>query len=331
MQLKRLKNINIPLLKINPLQIITFVVSALSFIFVYIYVCFIIKKFLDLVNHMHKTATITKIELIVYTSLALVTIGLVVWVFTHTNAFYGSSHFYDVVYTSDSSNLVKFNVYTDIKHNENDLRQPLLAVCSGPFVGWASGLCQLFSLPLVFFAILMDSIQIVLMIFAYYTISRMLKLTPLKRILFVLLAGSSYTYILFSLMMEQYIIAFFYLIMCIYMLLENKDEHNTFYYGAGGTLLTSLIFLPLLPKETPKTNIKLWFKECVLYIVKFALIVLLFGRYDIIYNLTKKVELYNKFIGKDLTFYDKFKQYSDFITNCFISPKAQCYTVFHGY
>ena len=56
-------------------------------------------------------------------------------VFFHTDAFYGTPYEFDVIYTADSPKLVGENAYLSLRHQENDLRQPLFALFASPFMG----------------------------------------------------------------------------------------------------------------------------------------------------------------------------------------------------
>lgn len=51
-------------------------------------------------------------------------------------------------------------------------------------------------------------------------------------------------YLLAVLMMEQYIVAFFWLSLCIYFVCSDSEPDRIFLYGAGRTLATSFIFTP---------------------------------------------------------------------------------------
>ncbi len=122
--------------------------------------------------------------------------------------------------------------------------------------------------------------------------------------------------------MEQYIVAYFWLIFCIYLICERGHLEEIALWGAGGTLLTSMILLPFMFGKPPIGNIKKWIGDIVKYGMKFIVLILVFGRGDIIFNLASKISILDGFTGRNLTFTNKFYQYTNFIYSCFIAPKA---------
>lgn len=261
-------------------------------------------------------------ERIVYSILIVASVALVVFTFAQTEAFYGTEYAYDIIYTSDSPSLVKGNVYLALTHPENDLRQPLFAVFAAPFVGipylfgkllWASASVQ---------AMLVNMVQVIMLFAANFMLAKMMKLNPLKRVCFMLLTSCTYTHLLFTLMMEQYIVAYFWLIFCIYLISENQRPERIALWGAGGTLLTSMVFLPFMSDKNPVKNFREWFADMVKFGLEFVAVMLVFCRFDVIFNLTTKVSALSGFTGRNLTLMDKIYQYISFILCCFVAPEA---------
>ena len=78
----------------------------------------------------------------------------------------------------------------------------------------------------------------------------------------MLLSCCSYSYLLSVIMMEQYIVAYFWLILFIYLYCENEGHFGRIVlWGAGGTLLTSMILLPLSSEHSPVSEFKAWFTD----------------------------------------------------------------------
>ena len=100
--------------------------------FVYILTLFIF-------NHLFEKITFKKeeknYEIVVYAILIIITIALSAFAFANSEAFWGTDHAYDIIYTSDSPSLVKGYAFLNLLHLENDLRQPLFSVFSAPFMG----------------------------------------------------------------------------------------------------------------------------------------------------------------------------------------------------
>ena len=261
-------------------------------------------------------------EWIVYGILLIATLGYIVFSFAQTYAFYGIELSYDIIYTSDSPSLVKENAYLTLTHPENDLRQPLFAVFAGPFVGIPYLLARVIGTSATVQAILMNSAQLLMLLAANFTLAKMLKLDSVKRICFMLLTSCTYTQLLFTLMMEQYIVAYFWLIFCLYLIAENQQPERIALWGAGGTLLTSMILLPFMSAKSPIKDFKGWVMDMVKYGFEFVALMLVFCRFDVIFNLMSKISSLSDFTGKTVTFADKIYQYTDFICNCFVAPNA---------
>ena len=261
-------------------------------------------------------------EWAVYGLLLIVSIGFMAVSFTQTQAFYGTELSYDIIYTSDSPDLVKGNVYMALTHPENDLRQPLFAVFAAPFVGIPYLLSRLIGASATVQAILVNSAQLLMLFAANFVLAKMLKLDCVKRICFMLLTSCTYTQLLFTLMMEQYIVAYFWLIFCIYLIAEKQQPERIVLWGAGGTLLTSMILLPFMSTKSPIKDFKSWFMDMVRYGLEFVALMLVFCRFDVIFNLMSRISFLSGFTGKTVTFADKIHQYTEFIRNCFVAPNA---------
>lgn len=261
-------------------------------------------------------------EWIVYGILLIAMLGYMVFSLAQSQAFYGTELFFDIIYTSDSPSLVKGNVYLALTHPENDLRQPLFAVFAAPFVGIPYLLARVMGASATVQAILMNSAQILMLFTANFMLAKMLKLNSVKRICFMLLTSCTYSQLLFTLMMEQYIVAYFWLIFSIYLIVENQQPERIALWGAGGTLLTSMILLPFMSNKSPVKDFKAWFMDMVKYGLEFVALMLVFCRFDVIFNLMSRISFLSGFTGKTVTFADKIYQYTDFICNCFVAPDA---------
>lgn len=122
--------------------------------------------------------------------------------------------------------------------------------------------------------------------------------------------------------MEQYIIAYFWLILCIYFIVEKQYPERITLWGAGGTLLTSMILLPFISNHSPIRNFKTWFTDMVKYGFEFVAIMIVFCRLDVLLNFNSKISALSGFTGANVTFIDKIFQYVAFIGNCFFAPNA---------
>lgn len=144
--------------------------------------------------------------------------------FCHHTAFYTNDPSgYDIIYTSDSGALVNNMGYLFITFPENDLRQPLFALFAAPFLGAPYFLGQILQLSPTSQAILVDAVQIVMLVLANLLLTRLLDLKPLERAALMLITSFTYAQMLGVLMMEQYIVAYFWLALTLALLAANRE------------------------------------------------------------------------------------------------------------
>lgn len=265
---------------------------------------------------------VTRVELALWGVLLLAAAVFVTAVFLRTDAFYGTAYPYDIIYTSDSPMLVQENAYLSLNFQENDLRQPLFAVFSAPFMGIAYLFSCLLGASEPVNALLMNYGQIALLFFSTFLLTKLLGLSPVKRLCFLMLSCFSYPFLLFTLMMEQYIVAYFYLILFLYLYCEKQQPQPFTLWGAGGTLLTSVILTPLLSRRHPVRQFREWFRDMLGCAMGFVLVMLIFGRMNVILDVAGSILELTQFTGKALTFADKLFQYTAFIPGCFSAPAA---------
>ena len=294
--------------------------AVAAIFFIYICLLFFWNDIIRIVAENNIFDDIRTIEKIVYAAIAFVSMLFMFYAFTKSQAFYGSSYSFDLIYTSDSPSLVKGNVYLWLTHPENDLRQPLFAVFAAPFVGLPYLLTR--HLPLAIQAMLMNCVQVVLLLIANFMLAKIMNLSAMKRICFMLLSSFTYTYLLFILIMEQYIIAYFWLTFFLYLVFEKKQPERIALWGAGGTLITSMIFLPFLSQKSPLRNFTGWIWDTFRHGFEFTAVMLLFGRFDVIYTLQSRITSLLGFTGQNLTLTDKALQYIAFVKSCFFAPDA---------
>lgn len=287
--------------------------------FVYILTLFIF-------NHLFEKITFKKeeknYEIVVYAILIIITIALSAFAFTNSEAFWGTDHAYDIIYTSDSPSLVKGYVFVNLLHLENDLRQPLFSVFSAPFMGIPYFIGKLIGAEPFVQAILNNAMQMLILWLSIFLISKTMSLTPIKRICFITICYSTYTFLLFSLMMEQYIVAFFWLSFALYSISERGKSGHLAFFGASGTLLTSAIILPYVSSDKPQKNWKLLIQNSLKSGISFVALMLAFCRFDVIYNLPSGISQLIGFTGESISLSNKLYQFTTFISNCFVAPDA---------
>ena len=302
--------------------LVTAAASVVALFFVYFCLLVFWNKITELFTESGMFRDLTAAEWILYSLLFVGTILYMIACFVKTEAFYGNDYVHDIIYTSDSRMLVKWNAYMALTHQENDLRQPLFAVFSAPFTAIPYLLSRIIGASATVHGILMNSVQIGMLFVMNLFLTKALKLDMRKRICFMLLSSCTYAQLLFTLMMEQYIIACFWLIFCVYLIAENRQPARIALWGTGGTLLTGLILLPFMSRECPVKNFKAWFLDMLKYGIEFVLLLLAFCRFDIIFSLFSRIGYLSKFTGASVTFIEKIYQYTRFVSNCFFAPDA---------
>lgn len=264
-------------------------------------------------------AGVGKWEKVLYALLLGATLVFMTAVFRNTDAFYDTAYKYDIIFTSDSPILVRENVYMNLTHSQNDLRQPIFAVCAAPFVGWAYLVKQISP---VWCVIAMNAAQIVMMFAANFMLCRAMKLEGIYRGLFMALLCCGYPYLLFSLMMEQYMVAYFWLVLAVYLACVKGKASGIAFVGATGSLLTSAVLLPLTSQKHPVKEFQAWFWDMVNHGLEFVAAIVILGRLDVIRNIAAKTDVLGQFTGKELTLMDKLGQYTAFVGSCFTAPAA---------
>lgn len=249
---------------------------------------------------------------------------LTTFIYNKTNVFYmptnsGGVINYDVIYTTDTGSLNRLNAYANIGSAENDLRQPLFGVFALPFAVISEFISSFFKFIPHSYYIVFGVIQILLIMVSLIFIGRMLKLKGLDELLFILISMSTFSFILFSFVYEQYIISFFYLILTIYVWLFYKRDVNYCYIGAVGTLLTSGIFLITITVEKI-TNFSKYIYNVFKCFIGFLIISILSGQFLIVFKLYKDFTNLMTFSGKSVLFFDRLKQFFYFVKTIFISP-----------
>jgi len=290
----------------------------------FVFFCLLLfwKKLGEIVNDSKLFHSINPAEWCVCGLLAVGALSFMVYAFSQSQAFYRTDYLSDVIYTSDSPMLVTTNAYMTLTHVENDLRQPLFAVFAAPFIGIPYLIGQLTGAPASIRAMLENGVQVFLLLITNLMLAKMLQLDPMKRICFMLLSFCLYSQILFTLMMEQYIIAYFWLILCAYCIFEGTQASRMALWGAGGSLLTSMAILPFMSNHSPIKNTKAWLTEMIQYGLEFLVFLCLLGRFDVLFNLFPQISRLSRFGGQAVTFMDKLYQYTAFIGDCLVAPST---------
>ena len=304
----------------NPIKIVTVILIVVSIYFVAIIIDVILNYIIESLEKSKILSNTSIIELISYILIFSIFVITMFYIFNLTQAFYGTDNMYNVIYTSDSPALVKEKVYAYLKHNENDLRQPLFAIFSAPFTGFVYLINRIFHTSATINAFLINVCQLALIFLANILLANLLQLNRIKRIIFVFFVSCTYTSLLFSVMMEQYIFAYFWLIFVIFEIMVYSRPSFISMNAAIGTLITSASIF--VSSKQKKESVFHFIKELILTGVDFLILLLLFDRFDIIYNIKEKIIQLSGFSGEHITFQNKLAQFTYFIHDLFIGPNT---------
>ena len=168
----------------------------------------------------------------------------------------------------------------------------------------------------------MNYIQLIMLVSANYMLAKVVSVSKSGRICFMILSSVTYCWLLSAIMMEQYVIVYFWLIFALYFYMENKEMSIIDFTAATGTLVTNFVLTPLLNKSYARDNLR----ECVNKIAKAMLFYIAlffaFGRADRITYFVESVRFMIKFsVGEPFSV--RLNQYSSFIASCFTAPKIE--------
>ena len=300
---------------------LTFLITVFSAIFISACLYIVYTKLLKLFGHIY--GSFDKAEKITFLSVFGLYTLLIIVSYSLTYVFWGTQQFngilYDVIYTSDSGNLFSTNCYLYTNAPENDLRQPLFGLFGAPFAVIPYAISRMFGYVQNLYPLLLAIEQCFLLHLSLALIVKMLKISKGK-IYIYLIFSVSFPALLFSLNLEQYIFALFWLVLFLYSTeIESSDEKGLF-LAATGSILTTAVAFPLLYKKDLKlkNNIINYIKLAI----AFVLLCFIFGRGICFLTLKEKIEHLRTFTGEDILMVDKLKQYSAFIFSCFTFPPS---------
>ena len=236
----------------------------------------------------------------------------------HNNNLY----IYDVIYTSDSGAITYEDTFFNVSYVENDIRQPLFGIFSLPISIVGKLLAEiLFFIPEKYgYASAMTFIQFVLLSVSTILISRMLKLEEKDKKYLYLLFSISFSYMIFSIILEQYVIGLFYLILTCYYFYEKKLRPNYLYVGAVGTMLTSGIIFPLISEIK---DLKKYIADTFKCFLAFLSVLTIGGQFPQIFSMLTNFNSLTSTFAKKIDFVDRVYQFINFAKGIIIAPKGK--------
>lgn len=233
-----------------------------------------------------------------------------------------------LVYTSDTQVLLETDTFNNINDSENDIRQPFFSLFAMPFTILPKLIASL-SLETIY-PFLIAIVQAILVFISIILLEKIIHLKGISKLLFMIFLSIAYPTLLFIINMEQYVIPVFYLIVFIYMAINNIKSKEVFYIFATGSMLTSGIFFPLLgEKKDFKKSVKMIFFTALKFLAIFIISakILLFSPY----KLNDQLELFSFFVHEAATPTQRVNMYTNFTLNTVLAPeiKAKEYLFAH--
>ena len=264
------------------------------------------------------------IDRMYYISAAILFAMFIVFTYVCTQAFYGAfvngiRYDYDLIYSADSGNLVSLDVFRNIGAAQNDTRQPLYGLFSMPFAQTAWLLSRALFFWKYSYVTLLQIIQVLLLLMAVILIAMQLEINGIEKALFYVMISFSYPVLIFSLTVEQYLMAIFWLILLVHFRKE-RPAGDLFYIAATGSLLTTGVLFPLV---TWDRKIKNFAFNTIKLCGAFFAVTILCGRLTTLLELPESLSLYSHYSGADVNAISKLMQFVNFSGATLFAPASQ--------
>lgn len=296
------------------------VLSILSVFALGIIIYYLLNKLVPVLKKFYRS--LTKFEKVFLLCIFFGSLFVVTIIFNKTTVFYyGKDVYWDILYTSDSSATYITDTFFNINSIMNDFaKQPLFGIFSLPFAIIARLFSQVFFMIPNGYVIFLTVIQIIAMAVAWIMLVRLLKIKKNSKWELMLLFLCSFTTISFSLILEQYILSFFYVILIIYSYYNMKNDVNYSFIAGVGSLVTTGVLLPFVSKPV---KVKTWLFNLLKCFVAGVIITIIFGQLPFIFGfIDELMRNLNAYTGEGLAFHDKFMQFLNFVKGIFIAIPA---------
>ncbi len=266
-------------------------------------------------------ADFTRTEYWVLAGVSLVFMVAVGVLFVKTNAFAHPWLECDLLYSSDSGACINYQSYFRLGGIENDIRSPLFALFSAPFLGIPYLVSLLIPVANAR-ALVLTMAQVPFHIVTWYLIIRIIPNLKLgQRFSLLALALVSYSGLLFAFFPEQYIFSVFWIALFLYRYIMQNRREDFLLLGAAGTMITSAAFALLPDPDPAKRSIGSRIKAVLVTGVKGLSLLLAFGCSDVLlsYQHVSHLLNYTNVVG---SFLQKLMQFSVLIGSAFFAANA---------
>ncbi len=241
--------------------------------------------------------------------------------YLHTNAFAHPVLECDLLYSSDSGACINYLSYFRIGGVENDIRSPLFALFTAPFLSIPYLLS--FLLPVANAqAMVLTMAQVPIHVVTWYLFIKMIPNCSIsQRLSLLVLAMASYSGFLFSFFPEQYIIAVFWIALFLYRLIQHNRREDYLVIGAAGTMITSAAFAFILERKDEKPSFGSRIKTILLTGLKGVGALFAFGCLDVLLSYQHVAHLFS-YTNVSGSFLQKLMQYSAHVSSTFFAANA---------
>lgn len=225
---------------------------------------------------------------------------------------------YDVLYTLDST----MDAYNNISSFANDIRNPLFGIMALPFSVIATFIGKIMPFGRMGFSFVtaLTAVQVVIVAITLILLTRLLKIEEKQKPYFYALCLATLPFLLFSLVIEQYVVSVFYLILFIYVFVETKTKTNYLYVASTGSILTSGVLFPLISKAK---NFKQWFVNVFDCFMVFVTVTIIGGQLPQVFKVVDTLkELLGSFSGH-ITAEAKLYRFTYFLKDMFFATPGQ--------
>ncbi|MGN1235342.1 MAG: hypothetical protein ACI4U2_05135, partial [Christensenellaceae bacterium] len=271
----------------------------------------------------------TKEDAVVFPVLLLSCCVLISLTFLKTSAFHLSGRYAcDVIYTTDSGYVLAQDCFLNSHAPENDLRQPFFFLIALPFASPAKALSLL--LPFAgSYALLLQYAQAFVSLLIGYLLAEIVSLKGLTRYGLLMIWVSAYPVVCFTLILEQYVFATFSLIATVFLITKRHRYAPIFCAFSAGGLITNLAMAPcavMFGQKKAKLAAEAG-KRILIGLSSLLFFLALAGQLPLLLNtkaLSNNIHMLVSFSGEKVPLTERFMQYTHFIANLFLTPKASC-------
>lgn len=293
------------------------VVAVLAVAAVFAWVLLILSALMDHFKRTGLTRTFESCEKIVFVVIVVLVGCVTTYAYLHSNAYYCSEHSYNVIFSTDSTSIFKGDAFLVLSHSQNDIRQPLFAAFALPFFGLLYLVSWITPIPILVRALLYNYIQLVMLTGSFFIIASMMSLSGPRRACFVVACSMSFMYLLYALTYEQYVVAFFWLVVALHAGMSG-DSAVSAVVAAAGTLLVGAVSALFGSSGSIKDRLMVIVKSAACFMIA----MLALCRFEVLLTIIKQTRKMVNFTSATLTIPEKFYQYFCFVSDCLFAPPS---------